>query len=208
MLRVWGRNNSSNVQKVMWALGEMGVAHERIDIGGSFGGNKETPYLTMNPNGVVPTLEEDDGFILWESNSIVRYLGAKYGAGKLEPSDLQTRFSAQRWMDWNLTVTNPAITPLFWGLVRTPPDKRDHKVIDEGKAKCQDALNIMDAQLAKTRFLAGDDFSYGDIPVGPFVYRYFTLVPDHAPLPNVERWYGEIAARPSFKKHILDIPLT
>jgi len=156
----------------------------------------------------VPTLEEDDGFILWESNSIVRYLGAKYGAGTLEPADQKTRFSAQRWMDWNLTVTNPAITPLFWGLVRTPPEKRDHKAIDDAKAKSQAALEIMDAQLARTRFLASDAFSYGDIPVGPFVYRYFTLVPDHAPLPNVERWYGEISARPSFKKHVLDIPLT
>lgn len=208
MLKVWGRNNSSNVQKVMWALGEMGVAHERIDIGGPFGMNREPPYLAMNPNGVVPTLEEDDGFILWESNSIVRYLGAKYGAGTLEPADQKTRFSAQRWMDWNLTVTNPAITPLFWGLVRTPPEKRDHKAIDDAKAKSQAALEIMDAQLARTRFLASDAFSYGDIPVGPFVYRYFTLVPDHAPLPNVERWYGEISARPSFKKHVLDIPLT
>lgn len=208
MLKVWGRNNSSNVQKVMWTIGEIGLPHERIDIGGAFGGNKEAPYLAMNPNGVVPTLEEDDGFILWESNSIVRYLAAKHSAGTLEPEDKQTRFSAQRWMDWQISVTNAAIIPLFWGLVRTPPEKRDHKAIEEGKVKSHAALEIMNAQLAKTRFLAGDAFSYGDIPVGPFVYRYFTLVPDHAPLPNVERWYGEISARPMFKKHILDIPLT
>ncbi len=206
MLKVWGRNTSSNVQKVMWAIGEMSVAHERIDVGGPFGQNREPPYLAMNPNGVVPTLEEDDGFVLWESNAIVRYLAAKHGAGSLEPADMQTRFSAQRWMDWQLSVVNGAIIPLFWGLVRTPPEKRDFNAIEASKVKCHDAMKIMDAQLAKTRFLAGDEFSYGDIPVGPFAYRYFRLVPDHAPLPNVERWYGEISARPMFKKHILDIP--
>lgn len=208
MLKVWGRNNSSNVQKVMWTVGEIGLPHKRIDIGGPFGGNKEPPYLAMNPNGVVPTLEEDDGFILWESNSIVRYLAAKHSAGGLEPADLKTRFSAQRWMDWQISVTNAAITPVFWGLVRTPPEKRDLKAIEEAKAKCHDAMKIMDAQLGRTRFLAGDAFSYGDIPLGPFAYRYFRLVPDHAPLPNVERWYKEISSRPMFKQHILDIPFT
>src|SRR5215468_538274 len=121
MIKIWGRNNSINVQKVMWAVGELKLPHERIDIGGPFGRNKEPPYLAMNPNGVVPTLEEDDGFILWESNSIVRYLASRHGVGTLEPSDLRIRSSAQRWMDWNLTVTNAAIFPVFWGLIRTPP---------------------------------------------------------------------------------------
>ena len=208
MLKVWGRNTSSNVQKVMWAIGEMGLACERIDIGGPFGQNNEAPYLAMNPNGVVPTLEEDDGFILWESNSIVRYLAAKHGAGTLEPSDLRTRFSAQRWMDWQLSVANLAIFPVFWGLIRTPPEKRDLKAIEDGKAKCYAALKIMDAQLAKTRFIAGNDFSYGDIPIGPFSYRYLRLVPDHPPLPNVVRWYAEICARRAFKQHVLDAPFT
>ncbi len=206
MLKIWGRNTSSNVQKVMWAIGEIGVAHERIDVGGPFGQNREPPYLAMNPNGVVPTLEEDDGFILWESNAIVRYLAAKHRTGGLEPADMRTRFSAERWMDWQSSVANPAIIPVFWGLLRTPPEKRDLNAIAAAKIKCEDALRIMDAQLAKTRFMAGDDFSYGDIPLGPFVYRYFRLVPDHPPLPNVERWYADITARPMFKQHILDIP--
>ena len=205
MLKVWGRNNSSNVQKVMWAIGEMNLPHRRIDIGGTFSGNDQPAYLAINPNGVVPTLE-DDGFVLWESNAIVRYLAAKHSAGALEPAERQARFSAHRWMDWQLTVTNAAIVPVFWGLVRTPPDKRDHAAIEAAKVKCYNALKIMDAQLAQTRFLVGDAFSYGDIPVGPFVYRYFRLVPDHPPLPNVERWYDEILARPAFKQHVLEIP--
>ena len=208
MMKIWGRNTSANVQKAMWAIGELGLKCERIDVGGPFGKNNEAPYLAMNPNGVVPTLEEDDGFILWESNSIVRYLAAKHGGGTLEPSDLQTRFSAQRWMDWNLAVTNAAIFPVFWGLIRTPPEKRDPKSIEDGKAKCVAALKIMDDQLAKTRFIADDEFTYGDIPIGPFAYRYFRLVPDHPPLPNVERWYKEICARSAFKEHVLDVPFT
>src|ERR687888_713936 len=147
MLKVWGRKNSSNVQKVMWAVGELGLAHERIDIGGPFGKNREPAYLAMNPNGLVPTLEEDDGFLLWESNTIVRYLAAKHEAAVLEPADLQTRALASKWMDWQLTVMGPAITPVFWGLIRTPPEKRDHAAIDAGKTKTTAAAQILDAQL-------------------------------------------------------------
>lgn len=208
MLKVWGRNTSSNVQKVTWALGEMNKEFERIDVGGPFGKNNEAPYLAMNPNGVVPTLEEEDGFILWESNSIVRYLAAKYGAGKLEPSNLQERARAQSWMDWQLSVANLAIVPVFWGMIRTPPEQRDMKSIEDGKAKSLRAAKMMNDQLAKTRFIASDEFSYGDIPIGPFIYRYFRLVPDHPPLPNVERWYADICARPAFKQHVLDVPFT
>ena len=206
MLKMWGRNTSSNVQKAMWAVGELKLPCERIDVGGAFGRTKEPFYLAMNPNSLVPTLEEEDGFILWESNSIVRYLAGKHG--KLEPKDLRERANAQRWMDWQLSVANAAIFPVFWGLIRTPPEKRDPKSIEDGKAKCLAAAKIMDAQLAKTRFMAGDEFSYGDIPVGPFIYRYFRLVPDHPSLPNVERWYKEISARPAFKTHVLDVPFT
>src|SRR5712671_735509 len=166
MLKIWGRNTSSNVQKAMFAIGELKLAHERIDIGGPFGKNREPPYLAMNPNGLVPTLEEDDGFLLWESNSIIRHLAAKHGAGTLEPSDLRTRALASQWMDWQLSVMGPAITPVFWGLVRTPPEQRDLKAIETGKGKTTDAVKMLDGQLAKTRFLAGDAFSCGDIPAG------------------------------------------
>src|SRR5215475_7076823 len=129
MLKIWGRNTSSNVQKVMWAIGEMKLPHERIDIGGPFGKNKDAPYLAMNPNGLVPTLEEEDGWMLWESNSVVRYLAAKHKSSVLEPADLRIRAHAHKWMDWQLSVLSPAIHSLFWGLVRTPPEKRDHEDI-------------------------------------------------------------------------------
>src|SRR6266516_4728998 len=146
MIKIWGRNTSVNVQKVMWAMSELGLPHERIDVGGAFGKNKEPAYLAMNPNGLVPTLEEDD-FLLWESNSIVRYLAAKHGRGTLEPADLRTRASASRWMDWQLTVCAPAIHPLFWGLIRTPLEKRDIAAINAAKEKIIVVMKILDAQL-------------------------------------------------------------
>ena len=207
MLKMWGRNTSSNVQKAMWAVGELRLPHERIDVGGAFGQTREPFYLAMNPNALVPTLEEEDGFTLWESNSVVRYLAGKHG-GTLEPQDAKVRARAHQWMDWQLSVMGPAITPVFWGLIRTAPEKRDQAAIDAAKAKTTAAAQIMDAQLGKTRFMAGDEFSYGDIPVGVMIRRYVELVPERPALPNLERWFGEIGGRPAFQEHCGGIPLT
>jgi glutathione S-transferase len=208
VIKIWGRNTSSNVQKVMWAIGEIGLPHQRIDVGGQFGKNREPAYLAMNSNGLVPTLEEEDGFLLWESNSIVRYLAAKHKAATLEPADLRARALASKWMDWQLTVAGPAIFGCFWGLIRTAPEKRDHAVIEDSKKKTTAAMSMMDQQLAKTAYLAGDDFSYGDIPVGIIAYRYRQLVPERPSLPNFERWYAAIASRQAFKDHVAAVPLT
>ena len=208
MLKIWGRNTSSNVQKVIWALGEMKVPFERIDVGGAFGKTKDASYLAMNPNSLVPTLEEEDGFTLWESNSIVRYLAAKHADRTLEPADLRARALAQKWMDWQLSVMAPAITPVFWGLIRTPPDKRDSKAIEAGKVRSVEAAKIMDAQLGKTKFLAGDEFSYGDIPVGIMIYRYVQLIPERPATPGLDRWYAAISSRPAFKEQVAAVPLT
>lgn len=205
MLKIWGRNTSVNVQKVMWAVGELGLPHERIDVGGAFGKNREPAYLAMNPNGLVPTLEED-GFLLWESNSIVRYLAAKYGAGTLEPADLRERARAGSWMDWQLTVAGPALTPVFWGLIRTPAEKRDHAAIEAGKVKSLAAMTILDAQLAKTAHVAGDALTMGDIPVALMAYRFRRLVPERPGLDNLERWFTAIEQRPAFKQHVLAVP--
>ena len=208
MIKIWGRNTSSNVQKVMWAIGEMGLQHQRIDIGGAFGQNREPPYLAMNPNGLVPTLEEEDGFLLWESNTIVRYLAAKHKAAVLEPADLRNRALASKWMDWQLSVAGPAIFGCFWGLIRTPPEKRNHAAIEESKKKTTAAVTIMDQQLAKTAYLAGDAFSYGDIPVGIMAYRYRQLIPERPAQKNLERWYAAISGRRAFKDQVAAVPLS
>lgn len=206
MLKVWGRNTSSNVQKVMWAVTEIGLPVERIDIGGPFGKNREAPYLAMNPNGLVPTIEEEDGYTLWESNSIVRYLAAKHKSG-LEPADLRVRAQAQKWMDWQLTVMAPAIGPLFMGMVRTPPAERNAKAIDDSKAKTGEVTRMLDDQLGRTPFVAGDAFSYGDIPLGIMIWRYRELAPERPAFKNVDRWYAAIAVRPGFQQHVQAIPL-
>ena len=208
MLKIWGRNTSSNVQKVLWALGEMKLPFDRVDVGGVFGKTKEAAYLAMNPNSLVPTLEEEDGFILWESNSIIRYLAAKHANRTLEPADLRTRALAHKWMDWQLSVLGPAITPVFWGLIRTPPEKRDVNAIAAGKEKTIAAARIMDTQLGKTAYLAGSEFSYGDIPVGIMIYRYLQLIPERPATPNLDRWYAAISSRAAFKEQVASVPLS
>jgi len=208
MLKIWGRNTSSNVQKVIWALAEMKLPFERIDVGGAFGKTKDPFYLAMNPNSLVPTLEEEDGFTMWESNSIVRYLAGKNQNRTLEPADLKTRARAQMWMDWQLSVMGPSITPVFWGLIRTPPEKRDANAIAAGKEKTITAAKMMDAQLGKTQFMAGNDFSYGDIPVGIMMYRYMQLIPERPSTPNLDRWYKAISSRPAFTEQIAVVPLS
>jgi glutathione S-transferase len=205
MLKMWGRNTSSNVQKAMWAVGELKLPCERIDVGGAYGKTKEPFYLAMNPNSLVPTLQEDDGFTLWESNSVVRYLAAKHG-GVLEPKDAKSRAKAQQWMDWQLSVMGPAITPVFWGLIRTPPEKRDHAAIEAGRVRTVAAMQIVDAQLAKTGFIAGDTFSMGDIAVGAIVYRFRRLMPERPVLANLERWFAGLEQRPPFQEHVAAIP--
>ena len=207
MLKVWGRKKSSNVQKVMWAVGELGLAFERVDIGGEFGGNKEPAYLALNPNGLVPTIEDGD-LILWESNSIVRYLAGRYGPGKLEPKDPKVRALAGQWMDWQISVVLPAITIAFWGLIRTPPEKRDHTAIATSQAKATEAMKILDANLSRNAYVAGDAFSMGDIPVGVFTYRFRQLVPERPSLPNLERWYASLEQRTAFRDHVAAVPLT
>src|SRR5690348_9704970 len=157
----------------MWAVGELKLRHERIDIGGKFGMNREPKYLAMNPNGLVPTLEEEDGFLLWESNSVVRYLAGKHDRiGALEPKDPKQRALASQWMDWQLSVVGPAINQAFWGLIRTPPEKRDMAAIKISQEKTTDAMKMLDARLSEAQYVAGPSFSYGDIPVGIMCYRF------------------------------------
>jgi glutathione S-transferase len=201
MLTVWGRINSINVQKVLWTLAELGVPHRQIDAGMKFGVNDTAEYRAMNPTGLVPTID-DDGYVLWESNAIVRYLAAKHAPGTLYPEDLAARFSAERWMDWQATTFNNAISPLFVGLIRTPPEKRDPAALDQAREKCEACLALLDARLADRPFLNGDQFTMADIPAAASVNRWYLLPVDRAPRPNAERWLAALAARPGFAAHL------
>jgi len=206
MIKIWGRTDSSNVQKVLWCCGELGIEFERTNWGGKFGGNDDEAYRKMNPNGLVPTMKDGD-FILWESNSIMRYLNAKYGSGKLLPVNPQGMAVANRWMDWQLSTFNAIIVPLFWNLVRTPSDKRDAKVVQSALEKTTKAWQIVEKELAQNRFLAGEEFSLGDIPLGVWAYRWFNLPIERPEQPNITRWYERLKQRRPYQNHIM-IPLS
>ena len=203
MLKILGRNTSSNVQKVLWACGEMDIPFEREDIGGPFGGNDQPEYLALNPNGRVPTIIEDD-FVLWESNSIVRYLAGVHGNGTLWPTDARVRASAERWMDWQLSIMSPLLVPVFWGLVRTPEAERDNAAIAAAREKLSAGMAILDATLAGSAWLAGSDFTIGDIPVGIATYRWFVMDMEREDYPNLRRWYDALCDRPAFREHIMN----
>lgn len=206
MLVIWGRNNSVNVQKALWGCEEMGVPYKRIDAGGAFGVVSTPEYRKLNPNGLVPTLD-DDGFVLWESNAIVRYLAAKHGHGGLSPGDPHTRALADQWMDWQVSLFWPTIRALFMGLVRTPEAERDHKAIENSRVKTADVLGVLESHLASRAFLAGDALTIGDIPMGCSIWRWMALPIERPKLPNVERWFGALTHRPAYKKIVM-LPLT
>ncbi len=205
MLKIWGRINSVNVKKALWAAEELGLKYERVDAGMQFGVNKTPEYLGMNPTGLVPTID-DDGFTLWESHTIVRYLAAKHGAGTLWPTDLKMRADAERWMDWAFTFQN-AMRNVFWGLIRTPPEKRDMKAIEEGRRKSIELLAIPESVLANRRFMTGEQFTMGDIPLGCEVQRYMRVPIERPKFPNVDAYFERLRQRPAFIKHV-DIPLS
>lgn len=207
MLKVYGRANSINVMKVMWIVGDLKIPHTREDVGGAFGKTKESWYLEINPNSLVPTID-DDGFTLYESNAIVRYLAAKHAAGSLWPSDAKQRADIDRWMDWQLTTLGPAMREVFWGLVRTPPEKRDAKLIEDSRQKSFAALQILDKHLADKEFVGGKAFTMGDIPAGVFVSRWFKLPIERPRLAKVEAYHARLKQRPGFAAHVDAIPLT
>lgn len=206
MLRIWGRDNSVNVQKALWCCEEMEVPYERVDAGGSFGVVNTQQYRNMNPNGLVPTLE-DEGFVLWESNAIVRYLAAKHSAGKLWPEDLKERAEADRWMDWQATTFWPAFRPLFWNLVRTPPEQREQGAMEESRLKTAEILAYLDAHLRNRSYIVGDALTMGDIPLGCAIWRWVGLPIDRPELANVQRWFETLGTRPAFSKIVMQ-PLT
>ena len=202
-LKIWGRANSVNVQKVLWCLAELDIAYERIDAGMQFGRNTEADYLDMNPNGRVPTLVDGD-FVLWESNSIMRYLCLAYGKGKpIYPDAPKRRAAVDRWLDWTLSTVQPVDRPVFWALVRTPPEKRDMAAIQKDVDAEASVWRIADRHLSTRRFIEGDDFTLADIAVGAYARRWLGVEGVTKPkLPHLDRWFSEFADRPGFAKFI------
>jgi glutathione S-transferase len=203
MLKVWGRKTSSNVRKVLWCLAELNLEFDRVDLGGPFGGNDDPAYRAINPNGLVPTLEDGDT-IIWESNSIIRYLSAIHGKGTLWPEDPAARSEADRWMDWQLFALNSTVGFLFRETTRKEEADWDQDAIAVAKEAAIVYVKMLDAHLADRPFVAGDTLTMGDIPVGFFINRWKLLDITHPALANLDAWHDRLKARPGYKTHITD----
>ena len=206
MLKIWGRISSINVKKVVWTAQELGLPFERTDIGGAFGLTKTPEALERNPNALIPVID-DGGFILWESNVIVRYLCKKHALGGLYPADLPTQFSAERWMDWQQTTFNPASRNAFWHLIRLPEAQRNPALIQQSISATEPLLDVLEACLSRNAFVAGSQFSMADIPLACEVHRWSGLPIAHAARPHITRWYAQMQGRPA-SRGVLDLALS
>ncbi len=206
MLKIWGRMSSINVKKVVWTAQELALDIQRTEAGGLFGVVKTPEYMALNPNSLVPVIEDED-YVLWESNVIVRYLCAKHAMGQMYPTDLRERFDAERWMDWQQTTLNPASRPGFWQLVRTPPEQRNAAAIEESNTAVEALMAVLDAHLAQRSFMVGERFTVADIPIACEIHRWFGLPQPRQSRPHIERWYNTMRARQA-SQGVLDLQLS
>lgn len=202
MLKIWGRRDSFNLQKVMWCVAELGIPFQRIDAGGAHGVTDTDAYLALNPNGRVPTID-DDGFILWESNAIVRYLAARHGMGTLCPDAPRQRADADRWMDWQSATMGAVMRPLIITMFRTKPEDRDAEATRRQLDAAGRLWTMLDAHLSDREFVTGNDFSMADIPLGTYAYRWFSVTDSRPDLPRLEAWYQRLCDRPAYREHVL-----
>lgn len=204
MLRIWGRRNSGNVRKVLWTTAVLGIDFELIEAGGAFGVVDTPEFGAMNPNRLVPVID-NDGFVLWESHSIIRYLANEFDdVGALYPTLAQPRAEVDRWLDWLATTLQPAERPMFLGRLRTPPEKRDWAAIEASEKALARLFTIVDDRLASNRFMAGQNFSLADIPMGVFAHRYLAMPEIERPaLPHLTAWFEGLNDRPGFGKYVM-----
>ncbi len=205
MLKVYGRPNSVNVQKVMWMVGELGLDHERMDVGGVFGQNDQDWFLALNPMGRVPVID-DDGYVLWESHAIIRYLARRHDS-VLYPGDAKARGDVDKWLDWHIGFQQPAIFGAFWGLIRTAEADRDMAAIQASAAESAKLYGIVDGHLQGRNFMAGDQLSLADIPIGAMTYRWYGLEVEHPDYPALRAWYDRLTQRRAFQEHVM-LPIT
>jgi glutathione S-transferase len=206
MLKIWGRSNSINVMKVMWCVQELGIEHERVDAGMKHGIVGEDFYAKLNPNRLVPTID-DDGLVLWESNVIVRYLSAKYGSGSLSPVDIGQCALANQWMDWQQTTMHPDITFIFWAVVRNLEANQDPEKLAAAASRLAKNWRVVDDHLGTRDYLCGDHLTMADIPLGAAVWRWYNMQTERPTLANVEAWHDRLKQRAGFQQYVMQ-PLT
>ena len=205
MLKIWGNADSINVQKVLWCCEELALPYERIDAGRHYGVVDTAEFRRLNPNGLVPTID-DDGFVVWESGTVLRYLAAKHAAGSLWPDDVVARANADRWIDWSNSTLWPAMVPMFRAFLRTPEHERDDNLVEAARRETLEALRILDAHLAGREFVGGHTFTMGDIALGCAVWRWMSLPIERDELPQVQRWFDALSKREAYRKVVM-LPL-
>lgn len=205
MLKIWGNADSINVQKVLWCCEEIGLAYERIDAGRHYGVVDTAEFRRLNPNGLVPTID-DDGFVVWESGTVLRYLAAKHAAGSLWPEDVAARAEVDRWIDWSNSTLWPSMVPIFRAFLRTPEHERDDNLVEAARRETLDAMHVLDAQLEGRAFVGGERFTMGDIALGCAVWRWMTLPIERDELPQVQRWFDALSKREAYRKVVM-LPL-
>jgi glutathione S-transferase len=206
MLKIWGRTTSSNVQKVLWTCAELNIEYDRVDHGGPFGGNRDPEYLRLNPNGLVPTVI-DGNLVMWESNTICRYLCTTRNGERLYPNEPAPRTHVERWMDWQLSVIGGPMGALLQGLIRSTPETRDPAAIEAARRRAITAWEIVDDALKDQSYLAGQSLSLAEIVMGTHIYRWFNYPIERPDMPRLRAWYERCAERPGFKNHIV-MPIT
>ena len=208
MMRLWGRKSSINVQKVLWCLAELGLKEgkdfERIDAGLQFGINNTPEFLKLNPNGLVPTLQDGE-IVLWESNTIMRYLVSQYNKNGRFPNGVVAQYNSEKWMDWQLATFWPPLRTTFLGLTRTPEAERNYDVILKCYQETNRTLGILDQVLGTQAHCSGNQFNIGDIVVALGVHRWILLndtFPEktgpRSELKNVERWLKQLRSETCF----------
>lgn len=204
MLKIWGRKTSSNVQALMWLVGELRLPYERYDVGHKYGGNDTPEFLTMNPNGTVPVIQDGNGNVIWETGAILRYLASCYGSVKLWPAEPKSRAEVDKWAEWaKLNIAMNFTAPVFWRVVRTPTKDRDEQSLRNALQLLHKNLDIAETQIEKHGFLAGDTFSLSDIQFGHVLYRYFDIEITRPNFPAIEWYYKKLTQRPAFIEHVM-----
>ena len=202
MLRIWGRANSSNVMKVLVLCDALGIPFERIDAGGAFGRTREDAYLAMNPNALVPVIEEADGFTLFESNAILRYLARTRAPGHaIYPTDPKQAATCDKWMDWQLGTLNRPMTVIFFTYIRIPEAERDWPGAEKARGEAETLWAMVEPTLRNQAFLCGDTLTLADIALGIYAHRWFALPIERKPMPALRAWYDRLLAHPAFARH-------
>jgi glutathione S-transferase len=204
MLTIWGRQSSSNTQALMWCVGELNLPHRRIDAGFTYGVVDTPDYLAMNPNGTIPTMIDDDNPPLWETGAILRYLAGRYGPEEFWPRDSTRRAEVDKWAEWaKINIATNFTGPVFWRVARMSASQRDPAAIDRALGLLNGYLDIAEARLSRSPFLAGPDFTLADIQFGHCLFRYFDIDIARGERKSLRRYYDSLATRPAFQQHVM-----